>query len=246
MCGQSTGDAARLRRSFAGLRRGRDICMGARRAGGYPQKMAMGRGRAPGRGRRRAATAGADRSGGNAGCGRASTVTSAWPPWCNAAGRWGSGSTLRPCRYARAACTPRSSDARARHRIPPGPDRGDARARAGCTSGARAARPVPAAVTRPPRNPFFGRALSVCPGYRTLAALTRLGSQTGSQRWQASGHVRRQPATVSPARWPIRPHPATYSDAADAPEKRKVGGSTPPLTTIRSSRLTCAYLHVWV
>jgi hypothetical protein len=82
--------------------------------------------------------AAADRTGGNAGCGRASTVTSAWPPWCNAAGRWGSGPAARPGRYARAACTPRSSDARARHRIPPGPDRGDARARAGCTSGARA------------------------------------------------------------------------------------------------------------
>jgi hypothetical protein len=76
-------------------------------------------------------------AGGSAGCGRANTVTSAWPEWCSAARRWGSGSTPCPSRYARAACTPRSSDARARHRIPPGPDRGDARGRADCTSGAR-------------------------------------------------------------------------------------------------------------
>ena len=38
------------------------------------------------------------------------------------------------------------------------PDRADARARAGGTSGAHAPRPVPAAVTRPSRNPFFGMA----------------------------------------------------------------------------------------
>jgi len=56
-------------------------------------------------------------------------------------------------------------------------------------------------------------------------------SQTGSQRRQASGHARRQPAMVGAASWPIRPHPATCSDTADAPEKRKAGGSTPPLTT---------------
>ena len=30
------------------------------------------------------------------------------------------------------------------------------------------------------------------------------------------------------------------------PEKRKVGGSTPPLTTLRSSRFSGAYFHVWV
>jgi hypothetical protein len=45
------------------------------------------------------------------------------------------------------------------------------------------------------------------------------------------GHTRRQRAMVSAARSPTTPHPATCSDAADAPEKRKVGGSTPPLTT---------------
>ena len=33
---------------------------------------------------------------------------------------------------------------------------------------------------------------------------------------------------VGAARSPIRPRPATCSDAANAPEKRKVGGSTPP------------------
>src|SRR5262245_44858698 len=55
------------------------------------------------------------------------------------------------------------------------------------------------------------------------------GSQTGSQRRQTS--VRRQPAMVGAARCPVRPRPATCSDGADAPEKRKVGGSTPPLTT---------------
>jgi hypothetical protein len=41
------------------------------------------------------------------------------------------------------------------------------------------------------------------------------GSQTGSQRRQASGHIRRQPAMVCAARWPIRPRPATWSDAAN-------------------------------
>jgi len=61
------------------------------------------------------------------------------------------------------------------------------------------------------------------------------GSQTGSQRRQASGHARRQRAMVCAARWPIRPRPATCSDGTDAPEKRKVGGSTPPLTTLMTS-----------
>jgi len=70
-----------------------------------------------------------------------------------------------------------------------------------------------------------------CSRYQTLAALTRLGSQTGSQRRQTSGHTRRQPAMVCAARSPIRPHPATSSHTAHAPEKRKAGGSIPPLTT---------------
>ena len=77
-----------------------------------------------------------------------------------------------------------------------------------------------------------GSAASVSPpSHRTLAALTRLGSQTGSQRRQTPGHTRPRRAMVSPARSLIRPRPATCSDGADAPEKRKVGGSTPPLTT---------------
>ena len=49
------------------------------------------------------------------------------------------------------------------------------------------------------------------------------GSQTGSQRRQASGHIRRRPAMVGAARLPVRPRPATSGDVADAPEKRKVG-----------------------
>ena len=58
-----------------------------------------------------------------------------------------------------------------------------------------------------------------------------MGSQTGSPHRQTSGHTRRQRAMVSAARLPISPHPATSSDAAYAPEKRKAGGSIPPLTT---------------
>ena len=38
---------------------------------------------------------------------------------------------------------------------------------------------------------------------------------------------------VSAARSLMRPRSATCSDLTDAPEKRKVGGSTPPLTTIQ-------------
>jgi hypothetical protein len=56
-----------------------------------------------------------------------------------------------------------------------------------------------------------------------------MGSQTGSQHRQTPGHIRRQPATVVAARSPIRPHPATYSDAAYAPENRKAGSSTPSI-----------------
>jgi hypothetical protein len=46
--------------------------------------------------------------------------------------------------------------------------------------------------------------------------------------------VRPRQATPShgwSARWPARPHPATSGDAADTPEKRKVGSSILPLTT---------------
>src|SRR5262245_58319498 len=64
-----------------------------------------------------------------------------------------------------------------------------------------------------------------------VSGANEMGSQTGSQRRQTPGRARQQPAMVSAARSLIRPHPATCSDAADAPEKRKVSGSTPPLTT---------------
>jgi len=62
-----------------------------------------------------------------------------------------------------------------------------------------------------------------------------MGSQTGSQRRQTPGHIRRQLAIVVATRSPIGPHPATCSYAAYAAEKRKVGGSTPPLTTLTSA-----------
>ena len=55
-----------------------------------------------------------------------------------------------------------------------------------------------------------------------------------------SGHISRQRGTVRAARSPIRPHLATCNDAANAPEKRKVGGSIPPLTTT----LTCAAVRL--
>jgi hypothetical protein len=55
-------------------------------------------------------------------------------------------------------------------------------------------------------------------GAATAGALTIQGSQTGSQCWQTSGHIRRQRAMVCAARSPIRPRPATCSDATDAPE----------------------------
>ena len=59
-----------------------------------------------------------------------------------------------------------------------------------------------------------------------------MGSQTGRQ---TPGPIRRQPAIVVAGRSPIRPHPATCSDHTNAPEKRKGGGSTPPLTTLTSA-----------
>jgi hypothetical protein len=65
-------------------------------------------------------------------------------------------------------------------------------------------------------------------GVATGRGLAVLGSQTGSQRRQTLGHARQQPAIVSAARSPIRRRSATCSDAAYAPEKRKVGGSIRP------------------
>ena len=80
----------------------------------------------------------------------------------------------------------------------------------------------------------LGERVLAQPGGRSGSPVPR-GANPPSQRRQVSGHIRRQPAMVGAARWPIRPRLATCSDAANAPEKRKVGGSTPPLTTT----LTC-------
>ena len=60
-------------------------------------------------------------------------------------------------------------------------------------------------------------------GYRTLAELTGLGSQTGSQRQQTPSHIRPRGPMVSAARSLIRPHPATCNDSANSPENRKAG-----------------------
>jgi hypothetical protein len=62
---------------------------------------------------------------------------------------------------------------------------------------------------------------------RTLAALTRLGSQTGSQRRQAPGHPRRRAAMVSAGRSLLRPRPATCCDATEVPPKQQAAGSGP-------------------
>ena len=67
---------------------------------------------------------------------------------------------------------------------------------------------------------------------QTLAMLARF---RGAKRGANAG--RRQATSGDNQPWfaqlasPIRPHSATCSDAAYAPEKRKVGGSIPPLTT---------------
>jgi len=73
-----------------------------------------------------------------------------------------------------------------------------------------------------------------------------LGSQTGSQRRQTPSDTGRRPETIGAARWPVRRRPATLRHSSIAPEKRKVDSSILSLTTTRSSRLTWAYLHVWV
>jgi hypothetical protein len=79
----------------------------------------------------------------------------------------------------------------------------------------------PGHVGRPDRGRCLAWGRCTPPAPRTLAVLRGLGSQTGSQHRQTPGHTRRQPAMVSPASWPIRPRPATSSDAAYAPEKRR-------------------------
>jgi hypothetical protein len=79
-------------------------------------------------------------------------------------------------------------------------------------------RRLPASSTRnwsAPGTPVSGRR-SCC---ERLAALTKWGSQTGSQRPPASGHARRRPATVVPARCHVRPRPAMSSDGTNSPYK---------------------------
>ena len=62
-------------------------------------------------------------------------------------------------------------------------------------------------------------------------SLPDLGSQTGSQQRQTPSDTGRRPATIGAGRWPVRRRPATPRHSSIAPEKRKVSGSTPPLTT---------------
>jgi hypothetical protein len=61
------------------------------------------------------------------------------------------------------------------------------------------------------------------------------GSQTGSQRRQTLDDARRLRAIISAASLLNTRRPATSRDRSVAPEKRKVGGSTPPLTTSLTS-----------
>jgi hypothetical protein len=69
-----------------------------------------------------------------------------------------------------------------------------------------------------------------------VSGANEIGEPNVEPTRQTPGHIRRQRAMVSAARSPIRPRPATCSDGADAPEERKVGGSTPPLTTTSDQR----------
>ena len=52
-------------------------------------------------------------------------------------------------------------------------------------------------------------------------------SQTGSQQRQAWSDIGRRRATIDAARWHMRLRAATIRDGKIAPERRKVGGSTP-------------------
>jgi len=56
-------------------------------------------------------------------------------------------------------------------------------------------------------------------------------SQTKSQRPQTPGHARPLPATITAARWHVRPSPAPSSHATDFAYKRDAGGSNPPAPT---------------
>jgi hypothetical protein len=69
---------------------------------------------------------------------------------------------------------------------------------------------------------------------RRLARPIR-GAKPGSQQRQEWSDSGRRRATIDTARWRIRLRAATTRDGKVAPEKRKVGGSTPPLTTTTTS-----------
>jgi hypothetical protein len=65
----------------------------------------------------------------------------------------------------------------------------------------------------------------------TTAGLPDPGSQVGSQRRQTPSDARRRRTTIDAARWRIGLCAAKTRDGKIAPEKRKVGGLTPHLTT---------------
>ena len=115
-----------------------------------PRRSRSGRRRSPAGGHQRAPMARAGRRHGTAGGGHATTATSARSPWCSAAVRWEAVSTPGRPPGARAACTPRSSDAAARRHIPPVSRHGRARERAAHTSAAPAPRPAQAILFPPP------------------------------------------------------------------------------------------------
>jgi hypothetical protein len=82
----------------------------------------------------------------------------------------------------------------------------------------------PGHVGRADRGPVSAMRPLRAASTESVSCAKGMGSQTGSQCRQTPGHTRRQPAMVSAARLPIRPHPATCSNVAYAPENRKVGG----------------------
>jgi hypothetical protein len=76
-----------------------------------------------------------------------------------------------------------------------------------------------------------------------VARLPDLGSQMGSQRRQTSSDSERPTATIHAGGRHIRRQLATARDQRIAPEKRKVGGSTPPLTTKSSDSRQPSHLR---
>ena len=67
--------------------------------------------------------------------------------------------------------------------------------------------------------------------------LTKWGSQTGSQRPPASGHIRPRPATVIAGRCHTGPRPATSSDGTNSPYKRGAAGSNPAAPTVLAGQM---------